>query len=373
MKKMFNIIVSLVGITLGYALADLIVRTASISTEGNVVVYVIYGITMLIGGVLFYLITPIISNKVKELIDLLDDFITKQPKDSLLIGAIGIIIGIIFAFMLSFTVTTLNLPGVLQPLKILVLVILYIVGASLGYRISMRYKDDITKTFHRRKLSEDKIDKFESKDAEMISVLEKGQITSKLLDTSVLIDGRIQQIAETGFIEGDIIVPNFVLEELQTIADSADDLKRERGRRGLDIVNSLRNSTKVNFKNSDLNYEDTTEVDIKLLKYANQTGSTIITNDFNLNKLAVVQGIKVLNINDLANSVKTVVIPGEKMIVNIIKEGKEKNQGLAYLDDGTMIVVEEAKHLIGEHVQVMVSTVLQTAAGKMIFTKLIEN
>lgn len=371
-KRVINIIVALLGGTLGYALAEFIIRSKMFALNNTFLLYAIYGVMILLGAGLFYLMTPFISGKIEKLIDSIDDFVVKQPKDSLVVGALGIIFGIIIALLLSFPITMLNLPGVLEPLKSILTVLLYVVFVSLGYRLSMKYKDDIMNIFNRKKIIGDKNhEKTDRRNTQKLK-LDEGEISSKLLDTSVLIDGRIQQIAETGFMEGDIIVPNFVLEELQIIADSADDLKRERGRRGLDIVNALRNSKKIRFRNSERDYDDTTEVDIKLLKFANETGATIVTNDFNLNKLAVVQGIKVLNINDLANSVKTVVIPGERMIVNVVKEGKEKNQGLAYLDDGTMIVIEEGKHLIGEQIQVVVSTVLQTAAGKMIFTKLVE-
>ncbi|MFL8969539.1 hypothetical protein GUI37_00985 [Helcococcus kunzii] len=370
-KRVINIIVALLGGTLGYALAEFIVRSKMFAIKSTFLLYSIYGVMVLLGAGLFYLMTPFISDKVKRLIDNIDDYVVKQPKDSLVVGALGIIFGIIIALLLSVPITMLNLPSILEPLKSIVTVLLYVVFVSLGYRLSMKYKDDIFNFFNRKKATTES-EYVKTEASNLQNKREEGEVSAKLLDTSVLIDGRIQQIAETGFIEGDVIVPNFVLEELQIIADSADALKRERGRRGLDIVNSLRNSKKIKFRNSRRDYDDTTEVDIKLLKFATETGATIVTNDFNLNKLAVVQGIKVLNINDLANSVKTVVIPGEKMIVNIVKEGKEKDQGLAYLDDGTMIVIEEGKHLIGEKVQVVVSTVLQTAAGKMIFTKLVD-
>ena len=190
----------------------------------------------------------------------------------------------------------------------------------------------------------------------------------KILDTNVIIDGRIADICRAGFIEGLIYVPGFVLDELQHIADSADGLKRARGRRGLDILNQMRTELKMMVRTYDnVDPNDRDEVDAKLVKLAKQLNGKIVTNDFNLNKVAELQGVDVLNINELANALKPVVLPGEEMTVLIIKEGKEMNQGVAYLDDGTMIVVEGARRRIGETLDVVTSSVLQTAAGKMIF------
>lgn len=193
----------------------------------------------------------------------------------------------------------------------------------------------------------------------------------KILDTNVIIDGRVSDICRTGFLTGPIYVPGFVLDELQHIADSADSLKRARGRRGLDILNQMRTELKMmvrTYDNTDPNDRD--EVDAKLVKLAKKLNGTIVTNDFNLNKVAELQGVTVLNINELANAVKPVVLPGEEMTVTIIKEGKEMDQGVAYLDDGTMIVVEGGRRRIGETLPVVTSTVLQTVAGKMIFARI---
>lgn len=190
----------------------------------------------------------------------------------------------------------------------------------------------------------------------------------KILDTNVIIDGRVADICRTGFLEGPIYVPGFVLDELQHIADSADGLKRARGRRGLDILNQMRTEQDLlvrTYDNNDPNDRD--EVDAKLVKLAKKLDGMIVTNDFNLNKVAELQGVTVLNINELANALKPVVLPGEDMRVTIIKEGKEMNQGVAYLDDGTMIVVEGGRRRIGETLDVVTSSVLQTVAGKMIF------
>lgn len=193
----------------------------------------------------------------------------------------------------------------------------------------------------------------------------------KILDTNVIIDGRVADICRTGFIEGPIYVPGFVLDELQHIADSADSLKRARGRRGLDILNAMRTELKMMIRTYDsTDPNDRDEVDAKLVKLAKKLGGKIVTNDYNLNKVAELQGVPVLNINELANAVKPVVLPGEEMLVTIIKEGKEADQGVAYLDDGTMIVVEGGRRRIGETLPVVTSSVLQTVAGKMIFAKI---
>jgi uncharacterized protein YacL len=191
----------------------------------------------------------------------------------------------------------------------------------------------------------------------------------KILDTSVIIDGRIADICKTGFIEGTLVIPEFVLEELQHIADSSDVLKRNRGRRGLDILNKIQKDLDVKVLIYEGDYEEVAEVDSKLVKLAKSLQGKVVTNDFNLNKVCELQGVAVLNINDLANAVKPVVLPGEEIVVQVIKDGKENGQGIAYLDDGTMIVVEAGRDFIGITVEVLVTSVLQTSAGRMIFAK----
>lgn len=189
----------------------------------------------------------------------------------------------------------------------------------------------------------------------------------KILDTSVIIDGRIADIAETGFMDGVLIIPQFVLWELQLVADSGDSLKRNRGRRGLDVLQRIQKNKTVNVQIIETDYPKIKEVDLKLIQLAKDTDGKIVTNDFNLNKIAQLQGVTVLNINELANTLKPIVLPGETMRVFILKEGKEYNQGVAYLDDGTMVVVDNARRQISKTVEVSVTSVLQTTAGKMIF------
>jgi uncharacterized protein YacL len=194
----------------------------------------------------------------------------------------------------------------------------------------------------------------------------------KILDTSVIIDGRIADVAETGFLGGALIIPNFILAELQQVADSADSSKRQRGRRGLDMLQRLRNNSKLDIQIVETDFPAVKEVDLKLIELGKQLEAVIVTNDFNLNKVSQLRGVEVLNINELANALKPVVLPGEAMRVFILKEGKEYNQGVAYLDDGTMVVVDNARRLIGKTADIAVTSVLQTTAGKMIFGRLWE-
>lgn len=194
----------------------------------------------------------------------------------------------------------------------------------------------------------------------------------KILDTSVIIDGRIADVAETGFLGGALIIPNFILNELQQVADSPDSSKRQRGRRGLDMLQRLRNNSKLDIQIIETDFPNVKEVDLKLIELGQQLEAVIITNDFNLNKVSQLRGVAVLNINELANALKPVVLPGEAMRVFILKEGKEYNQGVAYLDDGTMVVVDNARRLIGKTADIAVTSVLQTTAGKMIFGRLWE-
>jgi uncharacterized protein YacL len=194
----------------------------------------------------------------------------------------------------------------------------------------------------------------------------------KVLDTSVIIDGRIADVCETGFIDGALVIPQFVLKELQLVADSADALKRNRGRRGLDILQKIQKMSGVEVIISDVDFPEVREVDLKLIELARSLQGKIVTNDFNLNKVAQLRGVDVLNVNQLANSLKPVVLPGETMKVFILKEGKEYNQGVAYLDDGTMVVVDNARRLISKTIDIVVTSVLQTTAGKMIFGRYIE-
>ena len=261
-------------------------------------------------------------------------------------------IAILFGVIVGLSISGIFLPALLGGNKALVAVVgIFVTYISVMALMSM--KDELRSYFPTSPRS-----------AELDKAFQK----PKILDTNVIIDGRISDVCAAGFIEGQILIPSFVLEELQHIADSGDGLKRARGRRGLDILNQMRKELDLTVKQCDsVNPEIPEEVDVRLVKLAKEIDGSIVTNDFNLNKVAVLQGVTVLNINELANALKPVVLPGEEMTVTIVKEGKEMNQGIAYLDDGTMIVIEGARRHIGEIAEVVVSSVLQTVAGKMIF------
>ncbi len=264
------------------------------------------------------------------------------------------VFGLIFGFFMAWVLTSVMklIPMSIQLFSSLQ-IILILIFCYLGMVIAMRGKDEFNLIIPYVKfVRQDKKDDI------------------VLLDTSVIIDGRIADIFSTHFIEGRIVIPRFVLKELQQVADSQDALKRNRGRRGLDVLNKIQKTAELDVRIQEEDFPEVKEVDAKLVKLAKLLGGKIFTNDFNLNKVAELQGITVLNINELANALRPVVLPGEPMEVRVSKEGKEYNQGIAYLDDGTMVVIDNSKHMIGQVTKVIVTSVLQTSAGRMIFAKL---
>jgi len=289
---------------------------------------------------------------VAVLIIILEFTMRKVSVRGLSSAVFGLLFGMIMAKLVSDTIALISMD---QNLVYSLRVILTLVFCYLGMIMAMRGRDEFNIIVPYVKFSRQ-----DQKD-EMI-----------LLDTSVIIDGRIADICKTGFLDGKFIVPRFVLKELQQIADSSDSLKRERGRRGLDILGKLQKNTNVDVKIHNEDFLDIQEVDLKLVKLAKILGAKIFTNDYNLNKVSEIQGIRVLNVNELANSVRPVVLPGEMLEIRLIKEGKEYNQGVGYLEDGTMVVVENGRRLIGQNVNVTAGSVLQTAAGRMIFGKISE-
>jgi len=260
-----------------------------------------------------------------------------------LIGAAaGSVLGIAGAFLMSLVISKAEAPPYLQVALLLVMTYVgLIVGAMKGDMLNLAALGGIF----------------------------GGEKASKILDTSVIIDGRIADIAETGFLDGVLVIPQFVLRELQLVADSADSMKRNRGRRGLDILQRVQKMAHLTVQIVEDDFPQVREVDMKLIELAKVYDCKVVTNDFNLNKVAQLHGVEVLNINELANSLKPIVLPGESMRVFILKEGKEYNQGVAYLDDGTMVVVDNAKKMISKTIDISVTSVLQTTAGKMIFGK----
>ena len=290
----------------------------------------------------------------------------------LVAAVIGLIVGLIISFLIYITLA--NLPGIWG--HILPFVGTVVCG-GLGVALGVQRKNDIAHLFQngiitrrsrereREREREEEREKEKERDKEHTSQVVP--VTQILLDTSAIIDGRIADISQTGFVSGALVVPRFVLNELQRIADSADTMRRNRGRRGLEMLNRLQKDATVPIEITDADIEDVVEVDGKLVKMARNLHCPIITNDFNLNRVAELQGVKVLNINELANAVKPVLLPGEDIHIKIMQEGKELGQGVGYLDDGTMIVVEGGRQYMGMTVEVTVTRVLQTVAGRMIF------
>ena len=308
-------------------------------------------------------LAPFITNSIFNYAELLTSSLSKIPTSDILVMVFGIGIGLILANLIGSPFSRLPIVGSYIP------IILSLILSVVGAKLALRKHNDIVGFFNR--IPNRKVIKPEEKQPDVLAgpLGDRLYSCNKLLDTSVIIDGRIMDIVAAGFLDGQLVVPNFVLEELQKLSDSADNLKRAKGRRGLDLVQDLRISYKDQVVVVDNDFDDISEVDAKLVRLAKQAQAAIITNDYNLNKVAGIQGVKVLNINELANAIKPVVIAGEEMHVYLVKEGKEPNQAIAYLDDGTMIVVENGRHSIGTSIPVVVTSVLQTAAGRMIFAK----
>lgn len=354
MKRIIRIIVSILGLLAGYEITTAIfvgMELKAILRLNSTLYFGLLAIGTLVGGLIFYIITPGFIQRCKLASLHFEKSIQKISVKDIILGVIGLILGLIIANLISSPFVRIPYIGYLIP------VVTDLLFAFIGVEIAVKKKDELINFITSLKKNREKYNR------------EDG-MPPKLLDTSVIIDGRIFDICKTGFIEGPIIIPSFILEELRHIADSSDALKRNRGRRGLDILNRMQKELDMRVDIFEKDFEDVAEVDNKLLKLAQLLKGKIITNDYNLNKVAQFQGVPVLNINELSNAVKPVVLPGEDMKVLIIKEGKENGQGVAYLDDGTMIVVEGGKNHIGDNVLITVTSVLQTAAGRMIFARL---
>ena len=297
---------------------------------------------IILAGISFFTIAVPISKRVANKIETI---LEEKTLQEILIYVVSVAIGLGVANLIgsAFVQNKLYTPFV---------ILLYIGLGYFGFHTAQLKSDEIKKWFSKKTLSN------------------QDESSPKILDTSVIIDGRIVDILKTGFIEGRVVIPVFILDELRHIADSSDVLKRNRGRRGLDILNEIQENLAVHVDIVEKDYKSIKEVDSKLIKLAEELEGSLVTNDYNLNKVASFQKTKVLNINELANAVKPIVLPGEEMQVLVVKEGKEDTQGIGYLNDGTMIVVEGGRPYVGEMIEVVVTTVLQTAAGRMIFTKI---
>ena len=341
-----------------------------------------------LGGLAGFFISPYLIGKLGKFTTFVEKQLSKMPINDVIAGAIGLAIGLILANLLGNAFSRIPIVGNYIP------IIFSLVLGYLGVRITIKKRKEIVNSFdfikevlHNREAAKsEKEVKITEKPAEipvpeenppverakvnLVKLKEHKNKNYKLLDTNVIIDGRIADICKTGFLEGTLLIPVFVLEELQYIADSPDTLRRVRGRRGLDILQKIReDESNLEVEIMNVDFEDIQGVDSKLVRLAQKLGGKIITNDFNLNKVAQLRGVEVLNINELSNAVKPVVIPGETMKVQVVKDGKEPGQGVAYLDDGTMIVIENGHRYLSRTISVEVTSALQTSAGRMIFAK----
>lgn len=314
---------------------------------------------MVLGAIILFVLSYFVAGYIVGFLRWIEEALIRVPVGDLLFGTFGLIGGLVIAYLVNLPLTDINIYIVSQVLPLFITILL----GYLGFQVGFRRRDELMNllNFNRKER-----EKKRGSDGETI---QKRRPKSKILDTSVIIDGRIADICQTNFLEGTIVIPQFVLGELQHIADSSDVLKRNRGRRGLDVLNKIQKELPVDVEIYEGDFDDIPEVDSKLIKLAKVIDGIVVTNDFNLNKVCDLQEVPVLNINDLANAVKPVVLPGEELSVQVIKDGKEHNQGIAYLDDGTMIVVEEGHDYIGKKIEVLITSVLQTSAGRMIFAK----
>ncbi|WP_297636360.1 PIN domain-containing protein [uncultured Clostridium sp.] len=367
LKKLMRGILTLIGLLLGYIIGDAVLKIEAVreisyfSTTLGSVLFLIF--ISLLFGIILFAISPYIYTLVNNLMDYAEGNMKSVSITEIIYGAIGALVLLIITYFFGKPLSNIYLIGPL------LYTLLNIIAALLGMKIMVSKKDDINSMLLSIKKTSKERPLLKEKKEKPVKITKGYKSIPKVLDTSVIIDGRIYDICQTGFIEGPLIIPSFVLDELRHISDSSDSLKRVRGRRGLDILNQIQKEIDIETQIWEGDFPKIAEVDAKLLKLAQTLGGKVITNDYNLNKVAEVQGVPVLNINELSNAIKPVVIPGEEMVVEVVKDGKEQTQGVAYLDDGTMIVVEGGRKHMNKTITVLVTSVLQTAAGRMIFAK----
>ncbi|SDC52878.1 Uncharacterized conserved protein YacL, contains PIN and TRAM domains [Pelagirhabdus alkalitolerans] len=359
LKRIVQLFIIIAGGTTGFLYFPSLVRVLGFTRHtwlDNP--YIAPYVGLFLGAIILYLLSFWLVDYIVQFIQFFENLLLGAPLADLFFGSVGLILGLVIAYIINQPIQDIQIIIVSQIIPLFTMGLLGYLGFQVGFKRRDEFANILT-------LARKDKEQSEASEEEASKVAPK----AKLLDTSVIIDGRIADICQTHFLEGTIIIPHFVLEELQHIADSSDALKRNRGRRGLDVLNRLQKEIPVDVEMYDGDFEDIQEVDSKLVKLAKVSDGIVVTNDFNLNKVCEFQNVPVLNINDLANAVKPVVLPGEQLVVQVIKDGKEQNQGVAYLDDGTMIVVEEGRHHIGESIEVIITSVLQTSAGRMIFAK----
>lgn len=353
-RRMITLIYILVGAAVGFYYLPLLWGILNITLNPALLVF----IDIIIGALIFWLLSLPLVSGTEKLIQRIEKELTKRSPVYLFFGTLLTIIGLVLAVLISIPLWRTRIPVINNILPIL----LMIVFSYFGFRIGTTRLDDWRKAFTHAKSSK-------NDGGNVIERQDDNYHHYKILDTNILIDGRIYDLVKTGFLEGTLLVPNFVLYELQYIADSGESIKRVRGRRGLDILNKLRNEKIVPIEMYDGDFEDIPEVDSKLIALAKKVDGVIVTNDYNLNKVIQFQNVQVLNINNLAKSLRPRVIPGETMTVVVVKKGTERQQGVAYLDDGTMVVVEDGRYFMDKQIEVEVTSALQTDAGRMIFAR----
>ena len=389
-KILSRVLTVILGSSIGYYVLPLLWDMISI----NISFFYSPLFNIVLGAIILFLIYGLTQPLLMRFIRNIERDMRQLSIEKVLVSAVGVIIGLVLAWLINIPLVAIGWPFISNILPIVLTIVLGVLGFYIFSNKSVEIMEMLTRFPQVRRsesadtaITEDvKLDKetresdlsTHSEDLDMYTdallslrqAADEAYQPYKILDTSVIIDGRILDVLKAGFIEGVIVVPNFVLKELQYIADSADSLKRVRGRRGLDILNQIQalDDVVVDFYAGD--FDDESEVDLKLLRLAKLVDGVVVTNDYNLNKVSQFHKIKVLNINELANSLKSVVIPGETISVHIVKAGTERQQGVAYMDDGTMIVVEEGKHHIDETLSVEITSAIQTNAGRMVFAKI---
>lgn len=364
-----SIMIAFVGIILTETFLPWAAELSGYSLTGNGLFGVAFPNTLfiIVGAFVFcwlgLVLGPFVTNWIYNFSERMATVLSKLPTSEILVIVFGMFIGLMIANLLGSPLARLPVIGPYIPIGLAF--VFAVLGAKLALRKSADLVEFINKLIGKRTKTTDEQESLKIINTEQN--FNSNDCLPKLLDTSVIIDGRVMDILATGFLDGKLLVTKFVIEEMQRLSDSSDSIKRSKGRRGLDLVHDLQLAYKDKVLVLENDYEDVPEVDSKLVILARDLGAAIITNDYNLNKVAGIQGVKVLNINELANAIKPVVVSGEEMSVLLMKEGREQGQAIAYLDDGTMIVVENGKRYVGKTTTIIVNSVLQTAAGRMIF------
>ncbi len=372
MARLMRLLITLLGAGLGAAIAALltpiVTRLWPDSFSSMHQLAVLYTGLSLLVGLIFFLLSDAMIDRTMRLIAGMENRWSKLSTRTIMWTSVGLVMGLLVAALLTQLILSMGTTLLTISMSALTYLVLGFVGFRMGLsrsrKPSRRSRSQQAEASPLQEVADMLLEDEEE------SAPAAGTAVRKYLDTSVVIDGRIADVAQTGFLEGEIVVPAFVLAELRHIADSADNLRRARGRRGLDVLNRLQKMQGLSITVDETDYPDAAEVDVKLLRLCRDKGGVVVTNDYNLNKVAAVTGIRVLNINDLANAVKPMLIAGEELNVQVVREGKEPGQGVSFLDDGTMIVIENGKRYVGELITVVVTTVLQTSAGRMIFARL---